>query len=110
MWLLTEMDSLFHLPGFGGMEICNRSLYRNPITIIRYVNGPVREVYSSTPLSVIRKNNPKVVYAIDFDVTHINIMHTYITNLLCMQALTQKLFKYLAGHKTVRRLWTFTRR
>ena len=28
----------------------------------------------------------------------------------CMQALTQKLFNILPGMKTVRRLWTFTRR
>ena len=45
-----------------------------------------------------QKNNPKLVYAIDFDVTPHQLRHTYITNLL-YAGVDPKTVQYLAGHE-----------
>ena len=44
------------------------------------------------------ENNPKLVYAIDFDVTPHQLRHTYITNLL-YAGVDPKTVQYLAGHE-----------
>lgn len=53
-----------------------------PHNYYKYVNGQcVKCTVTPTPGSH-QKNNPKLVYAIDFDVTPHQLRHTYITNLL----------------------------
>ena len=45
-----------------------------------------------------QKNNPNIVYSIDFDVTPHQLRHTYITNLL-YAGVDPKTVQYLAGHE-----------
>lgn len=64
----------------------------------KYVNGqgircPVRPTLGSH-----QKNNPKLVYSIDFEVTPHQLRHTYITNLLYADV-DPKTVQYLAGHE-----------
>ena len=55
--------------------------------------------YTVTPtLGGHQKNNPKLIYAIDFDVTPHQLRHTYITNLL-YAGVDPKTVQYLAGHE-----------
>ena len=64
----------------------------------KYVNGQcVKCTVTPTPGSH-QKNNPKLVYAIDFDVTPHQLRHTYITNLL-YAGIDPKTVQYLAGHE-----------
>ncbi len=69
-----------------------------PRNYYKYVNGQSIK-YTVTPtLGGHQKNNPKLVYAIDFDVTPHQLRHTYITNLL-YAGVDPKTVQYLAGHE-----------
>ena len=63
-----------------------------------YVNGqPVRHKVQGK-LGEHQPNNPKLVYAIDIQVTPHMLRHTYITNLL-YAGVDPKTVQYLAGHE-----------
>ena len=69
-----------------------------PHNYYKYVNGQcVKCTVTPTPGSH-QKNNPKLVYAIDFDVTPHQLRHTYITNLL-YAGIDPKTVQYLAGYE-----------
>ncbi len=67
-------------------------------TYYKYVNGQSIR-YTVTPIpGGHQKNNPSIVYSIDFDVTPHLLRHTYITNLL-YAGVDPKTVQYLAGHE-----------
>ena len=67
-------------------------------TYYKYVNGESIK-YTVTPtLGGHQKNNPKIVYSLDFEVTPHQLRHTYITNLL-YAGVDPKTVQYLAGHE-----------
>ena len=67
-------------------------------TYYKYVNGQSIK-YTVTPmLGGCQKNNPKIVYTLDFAVTPHQLRHTYITNLL-YAGVDPKTVQYLAGHE-----------
>ena len=67
-------------------------------TYYKYVNGQSIK-YTVTPtLGGSQKNNPKIVYSLDFEVTPHQLRHTYITNLLYF-GVDPKTVQYLAGHE-----------
>ena len=67
-------------------------------TYYKYVNGQSIK-YTVTPeLGTKQKNNPKIRYTLDFDVTPHLLRHTYITNLL-YAGVDPKTVQYLAGHE-----------
>lgn len=84
-----------------------------PRNYYKHVNGHSIK-YTVTPtLDGHQKTNPKLIYAIDFDVTSHQLRHTYITNLLyagCMLVLIQRQSNILPDTKIVRQRWTFTLR
>ena len=49
-------------------------------------------------LGTRQKNNPRIVYTLDFEVTPHQLRHTYITNLL-YAGVDPKTVQYLAGHE-----------
>ena len=64
----------------------------------KYVNGQSIK-YKVTPvLGGSQKNNPKIVYTMDFKATPHQLRHTYITNLL-YAGVDPKTVQYLAGHE-----------
>ena len=64
----------------------------------KYVNGQSIKILVNPTLGEHQKNNPKIVYSLDFDVTPHKLRHTYITNLL-YAGVDPKTVQYLAGHK-----------
>lgn len=64
----------------------------------KYVNGQPIKCTINPVLGSHQKNNPKIVYSIDFDVTPHQLRHTYITNLL-YSGVDPKTVQYLAGHE-----------
>ena len=64
----------------------------------KYVNGQSIKILVNPTLGGHQKNNPKIVYSLDFDVTPHQLRHTYITNLL-YAGVDPKTVQYLAGHK-----------
>ena len=69
-----------------------------PRNYYKYVNGESIK-YTVTPtLGMTQKNQPKIRYTIDFDVTPHQLRHTYITNLL-YAGVDPKTVQYLAGHE-----------
>lgn len=69
-----------------------------PRNYYKYVNGQSIK-YTVTPsLGGHQKNNPKIVYSMDFEVTPHLLRHTYITNLL-YAGVDPKTVQYLAGHE-----------
>ena len=69
-----------------------------PRNYYKYVNGQSIK-YTVTPtLGMTQKNQPKIRYTLDFDVTPHQLRHTYITNLL-YAGVDPKTVQYLAGHK-----------
>ena len=64
----------------------------------KYVNGQSIKILLNPTLGEHQKNNPKIVYSLDFDVTPHQLRHTYITNLL-YAGVDPKTVQYLAGHK-----------
>ena len=67
-------------------------------TYYKYVNGQPIKYKVNPELGSHQKNNPKIVYSIDFDVTPHQLRHTYITNLL-YAGVDPKTVQYLAGHE-----------
>ena len=69
-----------------------------PRNYYKYVNGESIK-YTVTPtLGMTQKNQPKIKYTLDFDVTPHQLRHTYITNLL-YAGVDPKTVQYLAGHE-----------
>ena len=64
----------------------------------KYVNGQKVICTVHPELGSHQPNNPKLVYALDFDVTPHLLRHTYITNLI-YQGVDPKTVQYLAGHE-----------
>lgn len=67
-------------------------------TYYKYVNGQSIKYTVNPSLGGHQKNNPKIVYSMDFDVTPHQLRHTYITNLL-YAGVDPKTVQYLAGHE-----------
>lgn len=67
-------------------------------TYYKYINGQGIKCTVSPTLGSHQKNNPNIVYSIDFDVTPHQLRHTYITNLL-YAGVDPKTVQYLAGHE-----------
>ncbi|MGM9667470.1 MAG: tyrosine-type recombinase/integrase [Eubacteriales bacterium] len=67
-------------------------------TYYKYVNGQSIRYTVKPTLGMKQKNNPKIEYTIDFDVTPHQLRHTYITNLL-YAGVDPKTVQYLAGHE-----------
>lgn len=67
-------------------------------TYYKYVNGQGIKCTVNPTLGSHQKNNPNIVYSIDFDVTPHQLRHTYITNLL-YAGVDPKTVQYLAGHE-----------
>ena len=71
-----------------------------PHSYYKYVNGQcIKTTVTPTPGSH-QKNNPELVYVIDFDVTPHQLRHTYITNLL-YAGVDPKTVQYLAGYQGI---------
>lgn len=64
----------------------------------KYVNGESIKYTVKPTLGGSQKNNPKIVYCLDFEVTPHQLRHTYITNLL-YAGVDPKTVQYLAGHE-----------
>ena len=47
---------------------------------------------------ICQRNNPKLIYTMDFQVTPHQLRHTYITNLI-YASVDPKTVQYLAGHE-----------
>jgi len=70
-----------------------------PRNYYKYVNGESIK-YTVTPtLGMTQKNQPKIRYTLDFDVTPHQLRHTYITNLI-HASVDPKTVQYLAGHES----------
>ena len=67
-------------------------------TYYKYVNGQSIRYTVKPTLGMKQKNNPKIEYTIDFEVTPHQLRHTYITNLL-YAGVDPKTVQYLAGHE-----------
>ena len=78
-------------------------------TYYKYVNGESIRYTVKPTLGMKQKNNPKIEYTIDFDVTPHQLRHTYITN-LSMQGWTLRRFSTLQDMKTAKQLWTSMQR
>ncbi len=64
----------------------------------KYVNGQAIKCRVKHELGECQKNNPNIVYTIDFEVTPHVLRHTYITNLI-YEGVDPKTVQYLAGHE-----------
>lgn len=64
----------------------------------KYINGQKIKCMVNPTLGSHQKNNPNLVYSIDFQVTPHQLRHTYITNLL-YAGVDPKTVQYLAGHE-----------
>ena len=73
----------------------------------KYVNGQSIKILVNPTLGEHQKNNPKIVYSLDFDVTPHQLRHTYITNLL-YAGVDPKTVQYLAIHRNARTQAAFT--
>ena len=69
-----------------------------PRACYKYVNGQRIKYMINPTLGSHQKNNPKLVYSLDFDVTPHQLRHTYITNRL-YAGVDPKTVQYLAGHE-----------
>ena len=74
-------------------------------TYYKYVNGQSIKYTVQPSLGGHQKNNPNIVYSLDFDVTPHLLRHTYITNLL-FAGVDPKTVQYLPDMRTARQLWT----
>ena len=69
-----------------------------PRNYYKYVNGQSIKYTVIPTLGMTQKNQPKIRYTLDFDVTPHQLRHTYITNLL-YAGVDPKTVQYLAGHE-----------
>ena len=67
-------------------------------TYYKYVNGQSIKYTVKPTLGTSQKNNPRIVYTLDFEVTPHQLRHTYITNLL-YAGVDPKTVQYRAGHE-----------
>lgn len=67
-------------------------------TYYKYVNGQSIKYTVKPTLGTRQRNNPKIRYTLNFDVTPHLLRHTYITNLL-YAGVDPKTVQYLAGHE-----------
>ena len=67
-------------------------------TYYKYVNGQSIKYTVKPTLGTTQRNNPKIRYTLDFDVTPHQLRHTYITNLI-YASVDPKTVQYLAGHE-----------
>lgn len=67
-------------------------------TYYKYINGEKIKYTVQPVLGGHQKNNPDIVYSIDFNVTPHQLRHTYITNLI-HASVDPKTVQYLAGHE-----------
>lgn len=67
-------------------------------TYYKYVNGQSIKTTLKPSLGTHQKNNPNLVYTLDFEVTPHQLRHTYITNLL-YASVDPKTVQYLVGHE-----------
>ncbi len=67
-------------------------------TYYKYVNGQSIKYTVKPTLGTSQKNNPRIVYTLDFEVTPHQLRHTYITNLI-YAGVDPKTVQYLAGHE-----------
>jgi len=67
-------------------------------TYYKYVNGQSIKYTVKPTLGTTQRNNPKIRYTLNFDVTPHLLRHTYITNLL-YAGVDPKTVQYLAGHE-----------
>ena len=67
-------------------------------TCYKVINGQRIKYTKKTALGTHQKNNPNIVYTMDFEVTPHQLRHTYITNLL-YAGVDPKTVQYLAGHE-----------
>lgn len=67
-------------------------------TCYKYVNGQSIKHTVKPTLGTTQRNNPKIRYTLNFDVTPHLLRHTYITNLL-YAGVDPKTVQYLAGHE-----------
>ena len=67
-------------------------------TYYKYVNWQSIKYTVKPALGTTQRNNPKIRYTLDFDVTPHLLRHTYITNLL-YAGVDPKTVQYLAGHE-----------
>ena len=64
----------------------------------KYVNGQKVVCTIHPEFGSHRRNNPNLVYSLDFDVTPHQLRYTYITNLIYL-GVDPKTVQYLAGHE-----------
>ena len=69
-------------------------------TYYKYVNGQSIKYTVKPTLGTRQRNNPKIRYTLNFDVTPHLLRHTYITNLL-YAGVDPKTVQYLAGHENI---------
>lgn len=67
-------------------------------TYYKYVNGQKIKHTVKPVLGTCQRNNPKIIYTMDFQVTPHRLRHTYITNLI-YASVDPKTVQYLAGHE-----------
>ena len=77
------------------------SVYKSVVILYKSIFRAAMEsrIIDHTPtLGMTQKNQPKIRYTLDFDVTPHQLRHTYITNLL-YAGVDPKTVQYLAGHE-----------
>lgn len=68
------------------------------MVLVRRKLAMFSDSFCTPTLGMTQKNQPKIRYTLDFDVTPHQLRHTYITNLL-YAGVDPKTVQYLAGHE-----------
>jgi len=99
---LPDMDELLEKKMLLGiLEEAMESLMPEERELAVKVYGESIRYTVKPTLGTHQKNNPKIVYSRDFEVTPHQLRHTYITNLL-YSGVDPKTVQYLAGHENSR--------